>query len=114
MFYQKNTAGYKEVLPGIRMKTLVHGEKTLFTEFHMQKGSRLPDHSHPHEQTGYLVSGKMRLTVGEESLEADPGDSWCVPGNARHRAEILEDSVVIEVFSPVREEYLPYYQPEKP
>ncbi len=108
MYYKKNPEGYKEILPGIRIKTLVYGEKTLLTEVKMEAGSRLPDHSHPHEQTGTLVSGRMRLIMGNEILEAEPGDSWCVPGNATHRAEILEDTVVIEVFSPVREEYLVY------
>ena len=107
MYYKKNNAGYKQVLPGIRLKTLVYGEKTLFSEFRMEKGSLLPDHSHPHEQTGYLVSGQMRLTIADETFEVTPGDSWCVPGNVRHRAEILADTVAVEVFSPVREEYLP-------
>lgn len=111
MFYHQDDTGFTEILPGIRLKTLVHGEKTLFAEFHMDKGSQLPDHSHPHEQTGYLVSGRMRLTVAGNVLDAQPGDSWCVPGNTRHQAEILEDTVVIEVFSPVREEYLPAKQP---
>ena len=107
MFYKKNNADYKQVLPGISLKTLVHGEKTLFTEFRMKGGSLLPDHAHPHEQTGYLVSGQMKLTIANETFEVAPGDSWCVPGNVRHQAEILADSVVIEVFSPVRVEYLP-------
>lgn len=110
MFYKKNSEGYTQILPGIRIKTLVHGDKTLLSEFHMEADSRLPDHSHPHEQTGYLLSGRMRLIMGDEILEAEPGDSWCVPANAVHRAEILEDTVVIEVFSPVREEYLAYKQ----
>ncbi len=108
MYYKKNTDGYKEVLPGIHLKTLVYGERTLFSEFRMDGGSHLPDHSHPHEQTGYLVSGRMRLITEAESFEAEPGDSWCIPGDVKHRAEILEDSVVVEVFSPVREEYLRY------
>jgi quercetin dioxygenase-like cupin family protein len=107
MFYHHNDEGFRAVLPGIRLKTLVHGEKTSFTEFHMDGGSQLPDHAHPHEQTGYMVSGRMRLTIGDETLLVEPGDSWNVPGNIRHRAEILEDCVVIEVFSPVREDYLP-------
>jgi len=85
----------------------VYGEKTLFTEFRLKKESDLPSHSHPHEQTGYLVSGKIRLTVGDETLDAEPGDSWCIPGGVEHGAEILEDSIAIEVFSPVREDYLP-------
>jgi len=107
MFYKGDSRGYKEVLKGIERKTLVHGERTLFTEFRLKKGSNLPNHSHPHEQTGYLVSGKMRLTIGEETYDVHPGDSWCIPGEASHRAQIIEDSIAIEVFSPVREDYLP-------
>jgi len=89
------------------MKTLVFGEKTLFTEFRMEAGSILPKHSHPHEQTGCLIEGRMRLTIGDHAFEAEKGDSWCIPGTVEHGAEILEYSVAVEVFSPVREDYLP-------
>ena len=107
MFYQHDSDGYKDLLPGIRIKTLVYGDKTLLTEFRMKKGSQLPLHAHPQEQTGYLVAGRIRLFSGDEIFAAEPGDSWNVAGNAPHRAEILEDSVAIEVFSPLREDYLP-------
>jgi quercetin dioxygenase-like cupin family protein len=107
LFYKADNDGFKKVLPGIKLKTLVHGEKTLFTEFRMDAGAVLPQHAHIHEQTGYLTEGKMRLTIGEQVFEAEKGDSWCIPGNMNHSAEILKDSVAIEVFSPVRYEYLP-------
>ena len=107
MFYKSDSSGYKEVLDGINLKTLVYGEKTLFTEFRLDKGSILPSHSHSYEQTGYLVSGKMRLTIGLDTYDVEPGDSWCIPSDAKHGAEIFQDSVAIEVFSPVREDYLP-------
>jgi quercetin dioxygenase-like cupin family protein len=107
MFSKRSSSGYKQALAGIKMKTLVFGDKTLFTEFLLDKGSVLPQHAHPHEQTGYLLSGRIRLSIGEESFETEEGDSWCIPGNVEHGAEILEDSVAIEVFSPVREDYLP-------
>lgn len=107
LFYKANQNGFKEVLPGIKLKTLVHGEKTLFTEFRMDAGAVLPKHAHVHEQTGYLTRGKIRLTIGERTFEVEKGDSWCIPGNMEHSAEILKNSVAIEVFSPVREEYLP-------
>ena len=107
MFYKRNMEGYKQVLDGIKLKTLVYGDKTLFTEFQLKRGSLLPRHAHPQEQTGYLISGRIRLTIGEETFEMEPGDSWCIPGNMEHQAEILADSVAIEVFSPVREDYLP-------
>ncbi|QWV98339.1 cupin domain-containing protein [Geomonas nitrogeniifigens] len=107
MFKKRSDAGYRQVLPGIRQKTLVHGDKTLMVEFLLDKGALLPLHSHPHEQTGYLVSGRIRLDIGGNKEEILAGDSWCIAGGAEHNAEILEDSVAIEVFSPVREEYLP-------
>jgi quercetin dioxygenase-like cupin family protein len=108
MFYQKNNEGYQPILDGIQIKTLVYGEKSLLSEFRLGKGSRLPAHAHPQEQTGYLISGHIRLFIGGDVFEVEPGDSWCVPGNVEHRAEILVDSVAIEVFSPVREDYLAY------
>ena len=106
MFEKSCDDGYQQVLPGIRQKTLVHGEKTLMVEFLLEQGALLPLHSHPHEQTGYLVSGSIRLSIDGKKHEVLPGDSWCIAGGAQHNAEILEDSVAVEVFSPVREEYL--------
>jgi quercetin dioxygenase-like cupin family protein len=107
MFQKKDNQGYKEALTGVKFKTLVHGEKTLLSEFHLAKGAVIPTHHHPHEQTGYLVSGHLRFVIGEEPLDARPGDSWCIASQLEHSAQSLEDSVVVEVFSPVREEYLP-------
>ena len=108
MFYKSSRDGYHQVLNGIKLKTLVHGEKSLLSEFRLEQGSQLPAHAHPQEQTGYLIAGRIRLFIGEEAFEVAPCDSWCVPGNVEHRAEILADSVAIEVFSPVREDYLAY------
>jgi len=107
MFGEHDDADYRESLPGIRQKTLVYGAETLMVEFRLQKDAELPMHKHPHEQTGYLVSGRLDLTVGDETREMGPGDSWCVPGNTDHGAKPLDDSVAVEVFSPVREDYLP-------
>src|ERR1017187_7832767 len=99
MFEKRSDRGYRPALDGIERKTLVHGEKTLMTEFRLRQGAVLPRHSHPHEQTGYLVKGRILLPIGTEECEALAGDSWCIPGGVTHGAEILEDSVAIEVFS---------------
>jgi quercetin dioxygenase-like cupin family protein len=107
VFRQRNDNGYIDVLDKIQRKTLVYGEKTLLTEFRLAKGAVLPEHSHSHEQTGYLVSGRIDLTIGGETHRVGPGGSWCIPGNVAHRAIAHEDSVAIEVFSPVREDYIP-------
>ena len=106
MFKKYCDSGYRKAIEGIEQKTLVHGDKTLMVEFRLFKGATLPLHSHPHEQTGYLVKGHIRLTKGTDVHEVLPGDSWCIPGDVLHSAEIIEDSVAVEVFSPVREDYL--------
>ncbi|HMA94518.1 MAG TPA: cupin domain-containing protein, partial [Polyangiaceae bacterium] len=74
MFEKSSDFGYTEAVPAVYRKTLVFGEKTLLTEFRMQKGSSLPAHAHPYEQTGYLVRGRLRLTIGAESFDVCPGD----------------------------------------
>ncbi len=107
MFTKNSERNYQQPLEGIEMKTLAYGEKTLMSEFRLQKGAILPTHSHPHEQTGYLVSGQLILTIGDESFTVNPGDSWSIPSQAEHQVAVREDSVAIEVFSPVREDYLP-------
>ncbi len=107
MFRQHDRNGYINVLAKIGRKTLVYGKETLMTEFRLEKGAVLPVHSHPHEQTGYLVSGRLDLTIGAETYRVEPGGSWCIPGNMEHSATAGEVSVAIEVFSPVREDYLP-------
>ena len=99
--------GYQRAADGVERKTLVHGETTLMVRFRLAAGSSLPPHSHPHEQTGYLVSGRARFTVDGDTTEVGPGDSWCIPGGVEHSLVVLQDSIAVEVFSPVREAYLP-------
>ena len=108
MFYKKNDEGYHSRVKGIDQKTLVYGERTLLAEFLLKKGSIIPQHSHPYEQTGYLVSGHMIFRVGNERYDFQVGDSWCIPMDAPHKVDVLEDAVVVEVFSPTREEYIKY------
>ena len=107
MFRKKDTGDYRQLLEGVHLKTLVHGEKTLMAEFRIAKGAMIPSHAHPHEQTGIMISGKLRFNVNEKVFDAEAGDSWNIHGEIQHSAEALEDTVVVEVFSPVREDYLP-------
>jgi quercetin dioxygenase-like cupin family protein len=96
-----------EPTPGVLRRTLVWGERMLFVEFVLPKGSGVPPHHHPHEQVGYVVSGRMEFTIGDEVRVLGPGDAYLMPGDVGHSTRALEDSVVIDVFSPVREDYLP-------
>ena len=79
----------------------------MMTEFLLKAGSDLPIHTHPHEQTGYLVKGRLKMFIGEASFIAEPGDSWCIGEDVEHGAKALENSVAVEIFAPVRKEYIP-------
>jgi quercetin dioxygenase-like cupin family protein len=106
MFYKKENSPYQQPLEGVSFKSLAHGEKTHLTEFRLDKGSMIPTHAHPHEQTGYLISGKLKFTIAGEVFLAESGDGWNIAGDVEHGVEVMENSVVIEVFSPAREDYL--------
>ena len=106
MIVKAGAGGYKEVVDGVRLKNLVHGARTHLTEVRFRKGAVVPEHRHPHEQTGYLVSGSLRFFSGAEEWVALPGDAWNLSGGHPHGAEALEESIVVEVFSPVRDDYL--------
>ena len=106
MFAKDAATPLKALVSGVQRKTLAVGEHTLMSKFVLEAGSELPLHQHPHEQIGFLVSGKIVLTIGEEACSLEPGDSWAVPGGTEHKAEVLEQAEVIEVFYPVRQDYL--------
>jgi len=94
------------MVSGVRLKNLAYGESTHMTEVRLDRGATVPLHAHPHEQTGYLITGRLDFTIGATRVVAEPGDSWSIPGNVEHGVEVLEAAVVVEVFSPPREDYL--------
>ena len=95
-----------EMAEGILRRTLVHGDKTVLCEFSFNRGAVVPPHSHIYEQTGYLISGKLIFTINGDELAVNPGDGWCIRANVEHSAFVPENTVLVEVFSPVREDYL--------
>ncbi|MBI2912343.1 MAG: cupin domain-containing protein [Chloroflexi bacterium] len=94
-----------EMFPGVVRRTLTAGDRMMLIEVALDAGAVVPTHTHPHEQTGYLISGRMRFEVGDESRDLSPGDCWLVPGGAPHQVTALERCLVIDVFSPPRQEY---------
>lgn len=99
-----STNGYEEIVEGVKIKTLKKDDSMLMSEFVLKKGSTLPEHSHPNVKSGYLLKGKIRLYINGKMRELVPGSSWCIQNGLVHWAEVEEDSVLIEVFSPVKNE----------
>ncbi len=107
MFLKHNTHQFRNLREGVEMQPLAFGEKANLCEFRLEKGFKIPAHHHPYEQTGFLVSGKLNFRIDSKWYPAETGDSWSVTENVEHEVEVLENSIVIELFSPVRPDYLP-------
>lgn len=107
MFTKKDTRSFRPLIEGVTMRPVVWEEKTILCEFKLEKGHKIPEHQHPYEQTGYLISGKLNFRIDKKWHMAEAGDSWSIPENVEHEVEILENAVVLELFSPIRPDYLP-------
>lgn len=96
----------EEVAPGLWRQTLAHGPGLMLCLFTFRKGAVLPEHAHPHEQAGYVLSGELELIVGDAPLRLSAGMSYYVRGNERHSGTALADTQVLDAFSPARVDYI--------
>ena len=94
-----------EPVPGCRMRT-PFGEHMMLSYLEMDAGAEVPLHHHPHEQGGMLLQGRLQLTIGDETRVVEAGAMFLIPPNVPHRAVAIDGPVVVlDVFSPVREDY---------
>lgn len=91
---------FNQIVDGVKIKVLHRDDSMIMTEFMIQKGALLPEHVHQSDHSAYLLQGKIRLIADDIASEFVQGDSWCMKKNICHHTEALEDSVVLEVFSP--------------
>jgi quercetin dioxygenase-like cupin family protein len=100
-----------EAFPGVMRRTLGSGERLTLVEIRIAEGHEVPEHTHPHEQAGQVVEGRVRFRIGGQELELETGDSYMIPGGVEHHVVALEAATLIEAFSPVREDFLPDLEP---
>jgi quercetin dioxygenase-like cupin family protein len=94
----------REVLPGYRAR-FIHSEHTTHAYWEIDADRPLPEHSHPHEQIVNVLEGTIELVVDGESYVLEAGDVLTIPGGVPHAAVGHTFCRVLDVFSPVREEY---------
>jgi quercetin dioxygenase-like cupin family protein len=91
--------------PGLQRQVLAFNPNLMLVRHLMEEGWEGARHSHPHDQMVYVVRGRIRFTGGRSTFEAAAGDSFIVPGGMEHQASALEESEVLDVFYPYREDY---------
>lgn len=91
---------------GLKRRVLAYNEKLFLAEHEMVKGWSGALHSHPHDQIVYVVHGHLKVSCEGKTVDVRTGDTFAVRGGVEHGASAVEDSLVIDVFTPCREDYL--------
>lgn len=84
----------------------VHGTDFTIAFWKFKTGAKIPEHQHVHETATTIIKGSLRLTVDGRTVYLHAGDTFIIPSWATHHAEALENSEVIDVYTPVREDYV--------
>ncbi len=102
----KNENAKSRQFKGVSFDVLAVGQKSMVTRMNYKVGNYVPLHSHPSEQSGYVISGKYRIQYQNISEVLNPGDSYSIPENIEHSWKVIENGEVIDVFTPPRQDYL--------
>lgn len=95
-----------DICPGIKRQTKTTGKTMYQMLATLEPGSKMPEHHHPQEQIVHILSGRMKLIVEGKAHEMAAGDSFYLAGNVPHGVETMEETRVLDTFSPPRDEYL--------
>jgi quercetin dioxygenase-like cupin family protein len=95
-----------EIVPGIRRRTVTYGPTMYQMIAKLDAGSLMPEHKHPQEQIVHILEGRMKLIVSGVPHELKGGESFYLASNVPHGVETIVDTMVLDTFSPPREDYL--------
>ncbi len=90
-------------------RRLITGERMMLAHVYLKKGCIVPKHSHLNEQLTYILEGALRFWLGDDQTDeviVRAGEVLHIPGNVPHKAEALEDTLDVDIFSPPREDWL--------
>jgi quercetin dioxygenase-like cupin family protein len=102
----QNNNPWIDICPGIKRQTVANGITMYQMIARLKAGSRMPEHRHSQEQIVHILEGRMRLIVDGAAHELMTGDSFYLASNVPHGVETIEDTRVLDTFSPPRDEYL--------
>ena len=99
----------KEELTDTFARRLITGDKVMLAHVYLKKGSIVPRHSHHNEQITYILEGGLRFWLGEDEsqvIDVMAGEVLHIPSLVQHKAEALEDTLDVDIFSPPRQDWL--------
>jgi quercetin dioxygenase-like cupin family protein len=99
----------REPVSDMLERRLITGERMMLAHVYLKRGCIVPRHSHENEQLTYILEGALRFWIGEDGDEeviVRAGEVLHIPGNVPHKAEALEDTLDVDIFSPPRQDWL--------
>ncbi|MGA0556439.1 cupin domain-containing protein [Larkinella sp. VNQ87] len=106
LFIHDQEIAWQDVGPGVRRKIMAYDANLMLVKVAFETGGIGAIHHHYHTQMSYVESGRFAITIGEETQELKAGDVYHLPPNVPHGAVALEAGVLVDVFTPVREDFL--------
>lgn len=91
---------------GTTRKILTYNEDLMMVEVTFEKGAIGAEHTHPHQQISYIAKGSFEFNLGGDKKIIKEGDSVLIPGDVNHGVVALEDSIIVDVFTPMRKDFL--------
>ena len=88
-------------------RKVVAGEREMLVQVYVKRGCLVPRHAHQSEQMTYVLQGALKFHVGDEEITVREGEVIHIPSGVEHQAEALDDTFELDVFSPIRTEWLP-------
>lgn len=99
----------KERVSDMLERRLITGERVMLAHVYLKKGCIVPKHSHENEQLTYILEGALKFWIGEDSSEeitVSAGEVLLIPSNVPHKAEAIEETLDVDIFSPPRQDWL--------
>jgi len=99
----------KENVTEMLDRRLITGDRMMLAHVYLKKGAIVPRHAHENEQLTYILEGALRFWIGEdeaETIDVKAGEVLHIPSNVPHKAEALEDTLDVDIFSPPRQDWL--------
>ncbi len=99
----------KERVSDMLERRLITGDRMMLAQVYLKKGCIVPKHSHDNEQLTYILEGALKFWIGEDGAEeitVHAGEVLLIPSNVPHKAEALEETLDVDIFSPPRQDWL--------
>lgn len=101
-----NIGIWEDAEPGVVRKILQPGKTLMLMEVHFEQGAEGYQHSHPHEQLSYCLKGSIAFTIDGVETVIRQGESIVIPSGARHGVKALEESALLDSFTPLRDDLI--------